>query len=132
MPSTKLSLIVIANTMDFPERLLPKVASRMGSNRMVFKPYSQKEVQIIIEERLSKSDRFTKDAVMYACKRLSSYTSDVRKILNVLLSCLNEKKEGKIDIDDVSRNWRSVSAKDGNFWQETLPQFYKDLLSALK
>lgn len=89
MPSTKLSLIVIANTMDFPERLLPKVASRMGSNRMVFKPYSQKEVQIIIEERLSKSDRFTKDAVMYACKRLSSYTSDVRKILNVLLSCLN-------------------------------------------
>lgn len=32
------SLIIIANTMDFPERLSPKLLSRMGNQRLVFKP----------------------------------------------------------------------------------------------
>lgn len=48
-PETRLCCIIIANTMDFPERLMPKIKSRMGDNRLVFKPYSQNEVQKIIE-----------------------------------------------------------------------------------
>lgn len=45
MPQTRLCLLIIANTMDFPERLMGKVSSRMGSRRLVFKPYNRHEVQ---------------------------------------------------------------------------------------
>lgn len=35
-----------------------------------------------------KSNRFTKDAVVYACKKMSSFTSDVRKLLDILSNAL--------------------------------------------
>ena len=41
-PETKLCFIIIANTMDFPERLMPKITSRIGNKRLVFRPYTQK------------------------------------------------------------------------------------------
>lgn len=81
-------MIIIANTMDFPERLQPKLVSRMGNNRLVFKPYCQSEVKKIIEDRLMKSNRFTKDAIQYACKKMSTFTSDVRKLLDILTRAL--------------------------------------------
>jgi origin recognition complex subunit 1 len=48
MPDTKLCAIIIANTMDFPERLQPKITSRMGSKRLTFKPYSHLDAQRIV------------------------------------------------------------------------------------
>ena len=84
-------MIVIANTMDFPEKLQPKLTSRMGNNRLVFKPYTQAEVQKIIEDRLMKSNRFTSDAIKYACRKMSSFTSDVRKLLDVLKRAIELK-----------------------------------------
>eukprot|EP01083_Nonionella_stella_P060267 157475_1 len=38
---SKLVVIGIANTMDLPERLLPRVSSRLGTQRVVFKPYAR-------------------------------------------------------------------------------------------
>lgn len=84
LKETKFCLIIIANTMDFPEKLQAKLTSRMGNNRLVFKPYSQAEVQKIISDRLMKSNRFSKDAIKYACRKMSSFTSDVRKLLDIL------------------------------------------------
>lgn len=39
--TTKLGLIIIANTLDFPEKLSSRVNSRMGEHRLIFKPYTQ-------------------------------------------------------------------------------------------
>ena len=91
LKETRFCLIVIANTMDFPEKLQPKLTSRMGNNRLVFKPYTQAEVQKIIEDRLMKSNRFTSDAIKYACRKMSSFTSDVRKLLDVLKRAIELK-----------------------------------------
>ncbi len=38
---SKLLVIAIANTMDLPERLQSKIASRMGDQRIVYQPYSK-------------------------------------------------------------------------------------------
>ena len=91
LKETRFCLIVIANTMDFPEKLQPKLTSRMGNNRLVFKPYTQAEVQKIIEDRLMKSNRFTLDAIKYACRKMSSFTSDIRKLLDVLKRAIDLK-----------------------------------------
>lgn len=47
--TSKLGLIVIANTMDFPERLTGKINSRMGNHRLVFKPYNFNQIKEIID-----------------------------------------------------------------------------------
>lgn len=43
--TSKLGLVIIANTMDFPERLSGKINSRMGNHRLVFKPYSYSQIK---------------------------------------------------------------------------------------
>ena len=45
---------------------------------------------------------------------MSSYTSDIRKILNVLrISADTEKKGKKIDVSTIAQNWRKVSEEQG-------------------
>lgn len=39
-----------------------------------------------------KSNRFSNDAIQYACKKMASYTSDVRKLLDILRRSLELKK----------------------------------------
>ena len=41
----------IANTMDLPERLQPRVQSRIGVNRLEFPPYNSAQIRQIIEQR---------------------------------------------------------------------------------
>lgn len=38
--NSKLLVISIANTMDLPERMLVKINSRIGNNRLVYEPYN--------------------------------------------------------------------------------------------
>lgn len=41
---SKLIIISISNTLDFPETLTAKVASRMGRKSIVFKPYTSEQI----------------------------------------------------------------------------------------
>ena len=38
--------------MDLPERLLPKVHSRLGMGRIVFQPYTKDQISTIVTARL--------------------------------------------------------------------------------
>jgi origin recognition complex subunit 1 len=51
-PGAHLALIAIANTMDMPERLLPRLASRAGVRRLVFAPYTFQQLQTVLAARL--------------------------------------------------------------------------------
>ena len=42
--NSKIIMVGIANTMDFPERLLHKISSRIGNSRVVYKPYSSVQI----------------------------------------------------------------------------------------
>eukprot|EP00493_Phyllostaurus_siculus_P012688 UN12875 len=48
---TKMIVLGIANTMDLPERLTPRVQSRIGRQHLAFEPYSKKQIITILEER---------------------------------------------------------------------------------
>ncbi|XP_019098563.1 PREDICTED: origin of replication complex subunit 1B-like, partial [Camelina sativa] len=47
-PNSKLIVLGIANTMDLPEKLLPRISSRMGIQRLCFGPYNHTQLQEII------------------------------------------------------------------------------------
>merc|ERR1719224_195734 len=48
MPNARLVLTAISNTMDLPERLLPRVASRFHIERVDFSPYSRSQLYEIL------------------------------------------------------------------------------------
>lgn len=52
-PGSDLVVIGIANTMDLPERLLPRIASRLGQQRVPFLPYNQEQIKEIVGARLA-------------------------------------------------------------------------------
>ena len=50
--NSKLLVVAIANTMDLPERMNPKISSRIGNNRLVYEPYNLNQILAIFKSRL--------------------------------------------------------------------------------
>ena len=60
----------IANTMDLPEKLLPRISSRLGIQRLCFGPYNYQQLQEIISTRLTGIDVFDKQAIEFASRKV--------------------------------------------------------------
>ncbi|EFJ25159.1 hypothetical protein SELMODRAFT_51018, partial [Selaginella moellendorffii] len=82
-PNSRLMVIGIANTIDLPERLLPRIASRMGLQRVSFSPYSYIQLQEIISFRLSGTEAFEKPAVEFASRKVAAVSGDARRALEL-------------------------------------------------
>ena len=54
--AARLVILGIANTLDLPERLLPKISSRLGNNKVVFKPYTAEQLKKIVHARLEDAE----------------------------------------------------------------------------
>lgn len=69
----RLAVIGIANTLDLPERLAPRVASRLGGRRVVFQPYKRDQLKRIVEQRLKDAGVahvFQDNAISYAAGKV--------------------------------------------------------------
>ena len=85
-PRSGLAVIGVANTMDLPDRLLPRIASRFGSARLPFAPYGPAQLREIVEARLRASggeQAFEPRAVMYATRKVAAMAGDVRRALEL-------------------------------------------------
>lgn len=79
-----------------------------------------------------KSNRFSKDAILYTCKKMSSFTSDVRKLLDILTMALQSKNNGIIEVEDMVKFWRIAAQQSGHIWQEQIPEYYKTIINIIK
>lgn len=78
----------IANTMDLPEKLLPRISSRMGIQRLCFGPYNYQQLQEIISSRLKGIDVFEKQAIEFASRKVRPYVIMKLNFLNfAVLHC---------------------------------------------
>lgn len=82
-PNSKLIVIGIANTMDLPEKLLPRISSRLGMQRLCFGPYNYQQLQEIISTRLKGIDAFEKQAIEYASRKVAAISGDARRALEI-------------------------------------------------
>lgn len=105
-PGARLAVAAIANTMDLPEQMLPRVASRIGRvQRVDFPPYSRDELRAILDDRLSASgtkEAFSEDALRLCAARVSG---DVRKALQVCRRAVET-------LLDAPGELRAISAED--------------------
>ncbi|KAA1065666.1 Origin recognition complex, subunit 1 [Puccinia graminis f. sp. tritici] len=112
---SRLIVIAVANKMDLPEtELNGKIRSRLGSNRIQFKPYNHHQLMEILEMRLEelKDGVFVKDAIQWVSKKISSLTGDVRKALDLCRSTLERvEKENEIRMEN-GEEARLVQVKD--------------------
>jgi Cdc6-like AAA superfamily ATPase len=81
---SKLIVISISNTLDLPNRLFPKIKSRMGNNKLMFKPYNKEELRIIIKDRGIDLQLFSEDAIRLSCVKVAAINGDLRRIFKIL------------------------------------------------
>ena len=83
-PRSRLIVVGIANTLDLPERLLmPRIASRFGSEGISFAPYSKEQLETLILSRLKDQSIFHTDAVAFCAMSVASSFGDARRALNL-------------------------------------------------
>ena len=94
---SKLIVISISNTLDLPNRLYPKIKSRMGNNKIMFKPYNKEELRIIIKDRGIDLKLFSEDALRLSCVKVAAINGDLRRIFQILARAkqINESENYK-------------------------------------
>ena len=86
----RLIVIGISNTLNLPERLHPRVQSRIGSKRIFFKSYSVNETVAILNSKIQQASPnysvFDSDAILYASKKTAALSGDIRKAFHICRS----------------------------------------------
>lgn len=72
--------------MDLPEKLLPRISSRMGIQRLCFGPYNYQQLQEIILTRLNGIEAFEKPAIEFASRKVGLSVVHLYKDL-IFISC---------------------------------------------
>eukprot|EP00963_Diacronema_lutheri_P008823 scaffold776_cov347-Pavlova_lutheri.AAC.21 len=93
----RLCVISIANTMDLPERMLPRITSRLGFTRLGFSPYSQQQIQEIVRSRLQGTAAFRPEGIEYASRKVAAVSGDVRRALEL---CRRAAEVAETDLRD--------------------------------
>ncbi|CAD7952929.1 unnamed protein product [Amoebophrya sp. A25] len=83
-----LILLTISNTLNLPERLAPKVCSRLRPSRLPVEPYTYPQLKEIITSRLDKQV-FGDNTIDLCAVRIAAEMGDVRKALQVCRSSLD-------------------------------------------
>jgi origin recognition complex subunit 1 len=95
----KANLVVlgVANTMDLPERMLPRIVSRLGLRRISFQPYLHTQLQEVISSRLGQLDAFDATAIQLCARRVAAVSGDVRKALHICRRACDLAREDGVD-----------------------------------
>ncbi|EFO86702.1 hypothetical protein CRE_04614 [Caenorhabditis remanei] len=105
LPQSRVTIIGIANTLDFPERMLcQRNASRLDKRRLVFQPYQHGQIQQIVRSRLQGSNLIEPNAVELVAKKIAANTGDLRQALDFLCRAIGiavEKKSQKLEMSHV-------------------------------
>ena len=106
LPESKLVLLTISNTMDLPERLMPRVASRLGLARLNYLPYNHEQIRKVILERLEEvkaANVFSDDAIKLVSRRVATSSGDIRKALHICRRAIELREGNVVNASDVNR-----------------------------
>lgn len=138
---SKLIVISISNTLDLPNRLLPKIRSRMGNNKIMFKPYNKEELRIIIKDRGIDLQLFSEDAIRLSCVKVAAINGDLRRIFQILSRAkqINEfenykkKDKDKILVSkyDIINAWNELFSSKISSVIKSLQIFEKIIIASM-
>ena len=135
LPKSKLILVGIANTLDFTDRVLPRLqlAHEIAPTKLSFPAYSDREIEKIITSRLDCINN-RKDvenvgeplikpiAIKFLSKKISTMSGDIRKALDV---CRRAIELAEIEYKKQTILSPGVSPSRDGIKQIDLPQIQK-------
>lgn len=124
-PLARMVVIGIANTMDLPERMLPRLGSRLGLNRLVYPPYTRDQIETILKLTLDQSVYKLSDAALRLCAaKIGAVSGDVRRATELCRRAMELVAERVRHIETPDASTHEVSAQDmQNAIQESLGNF---------
>jgi len=138
-PYSKLIVIAIANTLDLPETMFKKkLQSRLGLNRVIFHPYTFKQLNEIVQARLGSplSSLFDKDALDLICRKVSSISGDVRRVLQICSQTLdmaqNDKTSNKVNLEHVQKTFERLYTSTRTIFIRNLATVQRQVLEAIQ
>lgn len=111
----RLIMACISNTMDLPERLLPRVSSRFGLVRVDFQPYKRDQINEILTQRLASHDAssaFDPIILKLCAARVAAGSGDIRKALQLCKRALEFRVEKKTQTGSVQMEHLKLAEKE--------------------
>ena len=72
---------------------MARISSRMGNRRLVYTPYTSRQIHDIILQRIKQCDIFDESAIMFISKKIASVSSDIRKTLSICRIAIEKWRE---------------------------------------
>jgi AAA lid domain len=109
----QLLMIGVSNMLNLPDKLHPRVQSRIGSARVFFRSYSVDETKAILLSKVKSAspnyEVFHSDAILYASKKTAAMSGDIRKAFQM---CKQAAELVREDALKSNENKRMVFIKD--------------------
>jgi Cdc6-like AAA superfamily ATPase len=134
---SKLIIISISNTLDLPEKLFPKISSRIGNNRLSFKPYQKDELVKILTVKVDNFELFSEDAIKLSSMKVAAVNGDLRRILQIcrrakeIFDSENHKDGEKIDKSHILRATEDLFDSKVQIVIQSLQLYEKITLAAI-
>ena len=86
----RLIVVGVSNTLNLPERLHPRLQSRIGTKRIFFKAYNVNEMMNILTAKVQQASPtypvFDVAAIQFAAKKAAAVSGDLRKAFHICRS----------------------------------------------
>lgn len=132
---SRLAIIGISNALDLPQRLAPKILSRLGKDRISFPPYTSIQLQSILHSRLEGLSAFDQEALEGLCRRVASFSGDARRALEICRQAvehaLNVDSRTPITVSDLDNIAARIFRSHATAFVSLLPLHQQALLVAV-
>ena len=113
-PNSKLIIISISNLLNITNQLLPKIVSRFGQNKILFRPYNKEQIRIIIKYKGIDLQKFDEDAIKLSSMKVAAINGDLRRIIVILQKAhelfLNDNKNKIYDNNKLINKFYIIRA----------------------
>ncbi|CAF3997621.1 unnamed protein product [Rotaria sordida] len=138
--SSNLLMIGIANSLDFTDRLLPRLQLKPEHKPYLlrFLPYNREQMLSIVNDRLGSIELFDRNALMLCASKIASTTGDLRTVFDVCRQSMelatNSPTKVNVGVTQMievfNNNIQNTNSSD-HIQTKSLPTFEKLLLCSL-
>ncbi|EFA77998.1 origin recognition complex subunit 1 [Heterostelium album PN500] len=131
-PHSRLVIIAIANTMNLPDTLLPRVQSRMGLHRIPFSSYTANQIVKIVHSRLEGLEAFDQDAIQMCAMRVAAVCGDARRALDI---CRRATLQAEKEYHEILKNnpdYNQPGKVEAHHIEEVLDQFSTPITAIIR
>ncbi|CAF3439499.1 unnamed protein product [Rotaria socialis] len=138
--SSNLLMIGIANSLDFTDRLLPRLQLKPEHKPYLlrFSPYNREQMLSIVNDRLGSIELFDRNALMLCASKVASTTGDLRTVFDVCRQSMELATDSPakanvsvIQMMEVFTTSTQNTNSSDHIQTKSLPTFEKLLLCSL-